>query len=78
MHDGAAGLFTAFDIDNRMTQEELVSSARSAGVRIANSKELWLEKSDAPENLVVLGFSAVDEAGAEQAVELLGDAWLQG
>ena len=45
--------------------------------RIANSKELWLRKSDAPENLVVLGFSAVDEAGAEQAVELLGDAWLQ-
>lgn len=78
MHDGAAGLFTAFDIDNGMTQEELVSSARSAGVRIANSKELWLRKSDAPENLVVLGFSAVDEAGAEQAVELLGDAWLQG
>ncbi|MGI6033989.1 MAG: PLP-dependent aminotransferase family protein [Coriobacteriales bacterium] len=75
VHDGEAGLFVLLEVRNGMEQDELVKAAADKGVRIYGTKRYWLDPDDAPDNLVLLGFSAASADTIICGIPLLKHAW---
>lgn len=74
-----AGLHLCVRVDSLGREQELINSARSAGVEMNGLSEYWLEHSDEPVDNragLVLGFAAVPEAQIAEAIRALRKAWL--
>lgn len=75
MYAGDAGLFVLLDVDNGMTQAELIASAAAVEVGISSTSKLWIDSTMAPERLVLIGFSAADINAIKKGIPLLKKAW---
>ncbi|WP_044873277.1 PLP-dependent aminotransferase family protein [Pseudomonas sp. LFM046] len=74
-----AGLHLCVRVDSLAREQELVNSARAAGVEMNGLSEYWLENSAEPVDNragLVLGFAAVPEAQIAEAIRTLRKAWL--
>jgi GntR family transcriptional regulator/MocR family aminotransferase len=73
-----AGLHLCVRVDSLAREQELVNSARAAGVELNGLSEYWLENSVEPVDNragLVLGFAAVPEAQIAEAIRALRKAW---
>ncbi len=75
IHEGEAGLFVLLAVNNGLDQEDLVTSAGRKDVRVYHTRRFWLNPADAPDNLILLGFSAADEQTIQNGIPLLRRAW---
>lgn len=75
VHSGAAGLFVLLEVNNGMTQEQLVDTAREHDVSVYPTRDYWVDPNQAPDKLVLLGFSAADEKTIAEGIPLLAQAW---
>ena len=73
--EGQAGLFVLLAVNNGLDQEDLVIAASRKDVRVYHTRRFWLNPADAPDNLVLLGFSAADEQTIQNGIPLLKSAW---
>lgn len=73
--DGEAGLFVLLAVNNGLDQEDLVSAAGRRDVRVYPTRRLWLNPAEAPDNVIMLGFSATDEQTINAGIPLLRQAW---
>lgn len=75
VYRGEAGLFVLLAVNNGLDQEDLVISASRKDVRVYHTRRFWLNPADAPDNLILLGFSAADEQTIQNGIPLLRRAW---
>ena len=75
MYAGDAGLFVLLDVDNGMSQAELIASAAASEIGISSTKNLWIDNTMAPERLVLIGYSAADTDAIKKGIPLLRKAW---
>lgn len=75
VHSGQAGLFVLLEVKNGMDQEQLVAAARTCDVSVYDTRRYWIDQSHAPDNLVLLGFSAASETTIAEGVPRLAQAW---
>lgn len=75
IHEGDAGLFVLLDVESDMTQAQLVDAAGEHGIGLSPSTDCWADPAHAPQQLVLLGFSAADEQQISRGVPLLYKAW---
>ena len=78
VHSGQAGLFVLLEVENGMNQEQLVASAKAHDVSVYDTRRYWFVPQHAPDNLVLLGFSAASEETIKKGVPLLAQAWFCG
>lgn len=69
-----AGMHLWLTVHNDMNQEELIESAAREGVAVYGSRRYYFTK-PAPQNHLLLGFSAIDEADIPAGVQALARAW---
>lgn len=69
-----AGMHLYVSVDNGMTQEELIASARSGGAAVYGTKRMWFSQR-APEQHLMLGFSSIDIDYIPAGVAALKRAW---
>ncbi len=75
VYEGEAGLFVLLAVNNGLDQEDLVIAAGKKDVRVYHTRRFWLNPADAPDNLVLLGFSAANEQTIQNGIPLLKSAW---
>lgn len=75
LHTSDAGLFLLVSVHNGMNQQQLVDAAAREGVAVESTAQCWLNADDAPEDLIMLGFSAASDEMIDKGVELLERAW---
>lgn len=69
------GMHLYVTVLNGMTQDELIASALSEGVKVYGTKRMWFSK-PAPENNVMIGFSAIPTQSISPGIAALRRAWL--
>lgn len=73
-----AGMHVLLRVDNGMSEEELLQSAKSVGVKCYGLKSFYsFPVSDMPDNVVVLGYSGLDEKQIDSGIEALRSAWIK-
>jgi GntR family transcriptional regulator/MocR family aminotransferase len=72
-----SGMHLFVTVHNGMTQDELMGSARKNNVAIYGTKRFWFSKT-APENRIMIGFSAIDIDDIPPGISALRHAWLPG
>lgn len=71
-----AGLHLLLQINNGMTEEQLILSALNKGVKVYGISNYYISKSDfIPSPAVLIGYAAMKEDEIGKAVELLHVAW---
>lgn len=73
--EDAAGLFLLLAVDNGLDQEDLIAAASKRDVRVYPTSRFWLNPAAAPDNLVLLGFSAASIETIQKGTTLLKHAW---
>lgn len=75
IYDGEAGLFVLLAVNNGLDQEDLVVAAAKEDVRVYPTRQLWLNPAEAPDNIILLGFSAASVQVIRTGIPLLRRAW---
>jgi len=71
-----AGLHVLLKINNGMTEQELISSALKAGIKVYGISKYYVDKSYINEEpLILLGYATMTEGDIVKAVELLKACW---
>ena len=70
-----AGLHILLKINNGMNEEQLVSSALKAGIKVYGLSRYYLEACDRNQPIVLLGYAALTEEEIKKAVRILDKAW---
>jgi GntR family transcriptional regulator/MocR family aminotransferase len=70
-----AGMHLFVTVHNDMTQTELLASARQEGAAVYGTKRFWFSK-PAPENKLMIGFSAISKDDIPAGVQALKRSWL--
>lgn len=70
------GLHVLLRVGNGMRHDELVDAAAARGVRVCPTRGYWMNPGDAPDDLVMLGFSSIPENDIRDGVRELARAWL--
>ena len=69
------GMHLYVTVCNGMTQVELLESALAHDVKVYSTSRMWFSK-PAPENNIMIGFSAIALDDIAPGVAALRDAWL--
>lgn len=75
VHEDGAGLFLLLTVNNGLDQEDLIAAASRRDVRVYPTHDFWLNSANVPDNLVLLGFSAISEGTIKKGTTLLKHAW---
>ena len=70
-----AGLHILLKINNGMNEEQLVSSALKAGIRVYGLSRYYLEDCDTSRSIVLLGYAALTEDKIKKAIRILDKVW---
>lgn len=70
------GMHLYLTVHNGMSQAELLSSAYAVGVQVYGTSRMWFSQ-PAPENKIIMGFSAIADEDIAPGVAALASAWLQ-
>ena len=71
-----SGMHLYVTVKNGMTQQELIESARRRGAAVHGTDQYWFSQ-DAPQNTVLVGFSAISYEDIPSGVEVLRRAWFK-
>jgi GntR family transcriptional regulator/MocR family aminotransferase len=69
-----AGLHLVLDVRNRRG-DELAELALRVGVKIYLPNNHWMDPAHCPVSYVMLGFGGINEAGIEEGIRRLKEAW---
>ncbi|WP_010097293.1 PLP-dependent aminotransferase family protein [Ornithinibacillus scapharcae] len=72
-----SGFHVVLEIDNNLTEEELMQKAKDANVRIYPLSNYQMEKSYSTRPRIILGFAGISEAKIEEAITLLMESLLR-
>lgn len=73
-----AGMHVLLTVDNGMSEDELLQSAKAVGVKCYGLRSFYsFPVSDMPDNVVVLGYSGLDEKQIISGIEALQSAWIK-
>lgn len=72
---GQAGLHILLEVLNKEPQESLIERAAAHQVKVYPTREYWNSPDKKADNLVLLGFSSIDELEIATGVNLLAKAW---
>ena len=72
----SCGLHVLLQVENGMGQDGLIDAAAARDVRVCPTRGYWMNPGAAPDNLVMLGFSAIPESDIRDGVRELAKAWL--
>lgn len=75
--EGGAGLHVLVRALDGRTQDELVESAASAGVRVYATNQYWMGECPERYRYVLIGFSRIREEDIEPGIATLADAWFR-
>lgn len=76
IHGSDAGMHLLITVNNKMNQQQLISSAALCKVKLHGLSEYYsFPVSDMPQNTVVAGFSGLDDEQIEKGVKALEKAW---
>ncbi len=70
-----AGLHILLEIHNKMSEEELINAAETAGVRTYPTSIFWTNPNHNQTPMVMLGFAGLSEQEIHGAIKLLSIAW---
>ena len=69
-----SGMHFYVTVNNRMLQDELIDSAAAEDVAVYGTKRFWFSR-PAPENKLMIGFSAIALDDIPEGVRRLARAW---
>ena len=74
----SAGLHFMMQVNNNMTEEEIVEKAKSVGIRVYGLSDYYhLDKSSIQNRTVVIGYSSLTIEDIETAIKLLEKVWVK-
>lgn len=75
IHGKNAGLHIILETNNGLTEKEMIESAAALGVHIYPVSCYYADLKNYPNNMVLIGFSSLDEEEIIKGIHLLRDAW---
>ncbi|OOM80464.1 PLP-dependent aminotransferase family protein [Clostridium sp. BL-8] len=70
-----AGLHILLQVNNGLTEEELINKAKDHGVKVYPVSFFWIKKENYSNNMVLLGFGGMFENDIIEGIKLLNKAW---
>ena len=70
-----SGMHLFVEVHNGMTQAQLLESAQAQGATVYGTQRYFWPDKHAPENFVMVGFSAIDREDILPGVQALRRAW---
>lgn len=78
IYDHSAGLHFMMSVNNNMTEEEIVSSAKEVGIRVYGLSGYYhIDKSNIIGSTIVVGYSSLTIQDIQNAFNLLEKAWMK-
>ena len=65
------------DVNNGMTEDELIAAARKNGVRVYGLSENFNSGAEIYRSGIILGFAIVNKEQIEEGIKRLKEAWLK-
>lgn len=75
IHGKNAGLHILLELNNGLSEEEIIKKAKEYGVIVSPVSTYWLRKDKYSNNMVFLGFGGMTESEIAEGVNLLSKAW---
>jgi GntR family transcriptional regulator/MocR family aminotransferase len=75
MYGASSGLHILLEPHNKMSEEELIETAKKKGVRVYPTSIFYASPPATQPAKVLLGFANLEEAEIEEGIELLESAW---
>lgn len=75
IHGNNAGLHIILEVNNKMTEEQLISRAEDVGVRVYPVSVYWEEASKYKNNMILVGYSSLNEKEIKEGIRLLQSVW---
>lgn len=75
LYGASSGLHILLEPNNKMSEEELIETARLKGVKVYPTSIFYASPSEIQSAKVLLGFANLEEAAIERGIELLEAAW---
>ena len=75
IHGKNAGLHILLEVNNGMTEKELIRSAEKADVKVYSVAKYWRNLQNYSNNMVLIGFSSLSEAEIESGIRRLTAVW---
>lgn len=76
IHGKNAGLHILLEVNNGLSEEELIAKAKDYGVIVYAVSTFWMRVDKYTNNMVLIGFGGISESEIVQGIKLLTDAWL--
>lgn len=75
IHGKNAGLHILLELNNGLSEEEIIEKAKEYGVIVSPVSTYWLRKDKYPNNMVFLGFGGMTDSEIAEGINLLSKAW---
>lgn len=76
IHGKNAGLHILLEFNNGLTEKELITKAKTYGVKVYPVSIFWTRVEKYPNNMVLLGFGGMPESDIIEGIKILKEAWL--
>lgn len=75
IHGKNAGLHILLEVNNGMTEKELIEKAEIVNVKMYPVSNYWANLQNYSNNMVLIGFSGLSESDIVEGIKLLSSAW---
>lgn len=72
---GDAGIHILMRVESRLSLDELLERAESTGIRLYDTRALYVQQENCPANELLLGFPTVPEEALEPIMKKLAEVW---
>ena len=72
-----AGLHVILEFKNDMCEKDLIKKARDHGVIVYPVSTFWIRQEQYKNEMILLGFSGMDENDIVQGINILNNAWFK-
>lgn len=77
IHGNNAGLHILLEVNNGMSEKELIKSAMEAGIKVYPVSNCWINLQNYSNNMVLIGFSSLSEEEIILGIRQLSSVWFQ-
>ena len=70
-----AGLHLLLNVNNKMSEEKLIKSAKEQGVKVYGLSDNFIEGANADRQAIILGFAQINKNLITEGINLLKKAW---
>ena len=75
VHGKNAGLHILLEVDNDMSEQELIEAARKVKVKVYPVSNYWINVRNYSDNMVLMGYSSLSEEKIVEGISRLSSAW---